>query len=164
MDNIAQSHAELLLDLERLYNTLIAMHYISPEDVIKPPHTTEIILDDTFQTLGYESGTVQLIMLMPFLRGEVAWGWQKNGTEILPRSQAVSYAIERETEWFDYLRWGDHTMCPSHQLLPPWMLRLSIGQMYPSQYGTDLIYDTRTRTYEYQCNRCHPFNITQKEL
>jgi hypothetical protein len=104
MDNIAQRHAELLLGLGKLYNTLIAMRYISPEDVIKPPHTTEIILDDTFQTLGYESGTVQLIRLMPFLRGEVAWGWQKNRTEILPRSQAVSYAIERETEWFDYLR------------------------------------------------------------
>ena len=78
----------------------------------------------------------------------MAWGWQKKGTEILPRSQAVSYAIERDSEWIEYLRWGDHVMSLNHQLLQPWMLRLSIGQMYLGQYGTDLIYDTRTSAYD----------------
>jgi hypothetical protein len=148
MDDIAQRHMIFLSGLDKLYDTLIAMRYIFPEDMVQPPHTTEAILNDTFQTLGYDTETVQLIRLMPFLRGDVAWGWQKNGTEILPRSKAVSHAIERESEWIDYLRWGDHSMSPDHQLLPPSMLRLSIGQMYPGQYGMDLIYNTTTRTYD----------------
>jgi hypothetical protein len=147
-DDIAQKHAIFLSGLDKLYDTLLAMRYIFPEDMVKPPHTTEALFNDTYQTLGYEPETVELMRLMPFLRGEVAWGWQKDGVEILPRSKAVSYAIERESEWIDYLRWGDHFMSSDHQLLPPWMLRLSVGQMYPGQYGTDLIYDTRTRTYE----------------
>ncbi|KAI8933460.1 hypothetical protein NX059_010074 [Plenodomus lindquistii] len=146
MDPIATKHAHLISGLNQVYATLIAMRYVCPEDMVRPPHTTRAILDDTFQLLGYEDETVQLIRLLPFVRGDVAWGWQRSGTEILPRSQVVSYAIERDSEWTQYLRWGDHTMSPNHQLLPPWMLRLTIGQMYPGQYGTDLIYDTRTRT------------------
>ncbi|KAF3002421.1 hypothetical protein E8E13_003654 [Curvularia kusanoi] len=145
MDDIAAMHAALISSLNKLYDTLLAMRYLSPEEVLRPPHSSEAISDDTFQALGYESETIQLMRLIPHLRGNVAWGFQNEGTEILPRSQAVSYAIERDTDWIDYLRWGDKSMSSHHRLLHPWMLRLSIGRMYPGQYGVDLIYDTRTR-------------------
>jgi hypothetical protein len=146
METIATKHAPLISGLKNIYDTLIAMRYISPSELLTPPHSTETIPDDSFQPLGYEPVTLQLIRLIPVLRSDVAWGFQNDGTEILPRSQAISYAIERDTEWIDYLRWGDGTMSLNHTLLHPWMLRLSIGRMYPGQYGVDLIYDTRTRT------------------
>ena len=145
MEDIAAKHAPLISSLHKLYNTLVAMRYISPSEVLNPPHSTETIPDDTLQPLGYEPETIQLIRLIPFLRGDVAWGFQDKGTEILPRSQAISYAIERDTDWIEYLRWGDEFMSPNHRLLHPWMIRLTIGRMYPGQYGADLIYDTRTR-------------------
>ena len=151
MENVSARHATLISSLHNIYNTLIAMRYISPSEVLKPPHSTESIPEATLQPLGYEPETIQLIRLIPLLRGDVAWGFQNDGTEILPRSQGVSYAIERDTEWIEYLRWGDETMSPNHRLLHPWMLRLSIGRMYPGQHGVDLIYDTRTRTWDILC-------------
>lgn len=147
MDDISATHATLISSLSKLYDMLLAMRYLSPEEVLRPPHSSESISDDTFQPLGYEPEAIQLMRLIPHLRGHVAWGFQNDGTEILPRSQAISYAIERDTDWIEYLRWGDDTMSSNHKLLHPWMLRLSIGRMYPGQYGVDLIYDIRTRTY-----------------
>ncbi|CAO2655642.1 Nn.00g044450.m01.CDS01 [Neocucurbitaria sp. VM-36] len=143
MSAVAEKHAPLISGLNKLYDTLTAMRYISTHDVVQPPHTAEAFSNDMFQTLGYESETIELMRLMPALRSEVAWGWQKHGTEILPRSKAVNYFIDRDTDWIEYLRWGDHSMSENHKLLPPWMLRLTIGQMYSGQYGTDLVYDTR---------------------
>jgi hypothetical protein len=149
MSAIAEKHTDLIGGLSRLYETLTAMLYIFPDDVVQPPHTPETISDDLLEKLGYESEAAELIRLLPFLRGEIAWGWQKDGTEILPRSKAVSYLIDGDSEWIDYLRWGDHFMSSDYKLLPPWMLRLTIGQMYPGHYGTDLIYDTKTRTVDF---------------
>jgi hypothetical protein len=146
MKSVADENADLIAGLSRLYDILIAMRYIFPKDVLSPPHTTETVSDGIFRALGFEAETIELIRLMPFLRSEVAWGWRKDGTELLPRSKIVSYALDRDSDWIGYLRWGDHSMSSDHKLLPPWMLRLTIGQMYTGQYGTDLIYDTRTRT------------------
>jgi hypothetical protein len=146
MGDITIRHAALISGLSKLYDTLIAMRYIFADDIVHPPHTKEAIASDTLQTLGYEAETIELITQTPFLQGKIAWGWQKDGTEVLPRSKAVSYLNDSESEWNDYLRWGDHTMSPNHKLLPPWMLQLTIGQMYSGQYGTDLIYDTRSGT------------------
>jgi hypothetical protein len=146
MSVIANKHAPLISGLNKLYDTLITMRYISPHDVVQPPHTTEAISDDTFQSIGYDSEIIELMRLIPALRGEIAWGWGKQGTEILPRSKAVNYFMNRDDDRIEYLRWGDCLMSENHKLLPPWMLRLTIGQMQSGQYGTDLIYDTRTRT------------------
>jgi hypothetical protein len=122
------------------------MRYISVSDVIQPPHTAEAISDHTFQELlSYESETVQLMRLLPALRTEVAWGWNQEGVEILPGSKAVNYFINHDTDWIDYLRYGDNGFSANTKLLPPWMLRLTIGDMYSGQNGIDLIYDTKTR-------------------
>lgn len=83
--------------------------------------------------------------LLPALHSDAAWGWQEQGTEILPRSKAVNYFVDEHDDWAAYLRWGDFAMGEAHKLLPPWMLKLTIGDMYSSQYGTDLIFDTRDR-------------------
>lgn len=144
MSTTADKHAPEISGLNKLYDTLTAMRHVCPND-IKPPHSPEAISDEPLQSLAFEPEAVELIRLLSFLLEDVAWGQQKNGTEILPRSKAVSYLTDRSTNWVDSLRWGDLTMSSGHKLLPPWMLRLTIGQMYPGQYGTDLIYDCRMR-------------------
>lgn len=148
MDAIAKKkNAPLISGLNKIYDTMTAMRYISPQDVAWPPHNAQAISNDTFQALGYEPESIELMRLMPALRTEAAWGWQKEGTEILPRSKVVNYFITRDSDWIDYLRWGDHFMSENHTLLPPWMLRLTIGGMYSGQYGMNLIYNTRERTF-----------------
>lgn len=143
MSLIAEKHDALLSCLQKIYDVLLEMRYISKDDIVQPPQTTNAILDDTLQGLGYESEVIELIKLMPALRGEIAWGYRNDGTELTPRSKAVSYLIDQNSEWTEYLRWGDHVMSPDHKILPAWMLRLTIGNMEPSQYGTDLLYDIR---------------------
>jgi hypothetical protein len=98
MEDVSAKHATLISSLHNIYNTLIAMRYISPSEVLQPPHSTESIPEATLQPLGYEPETIQLIRIIPLLRGDVAWGFQNDGTEILPRSQVISYAIDRDTE------------------------------------------------------------------
>jgi hypothetical protein len=152
MDTIAEKHASLISGLNKLYAILIAMRYISAHDVVQPPHSAEAISDSVFQPLGYEPETIKLMRLMPALSTEVAWGWDQAGTEILPRSKAVNYFVGNDTDWIGYLRWGDHSFSEDTKLLPPWMLRLTLGYMYSGQNGLDLIYNTRTRMY-YRSNR-----------
>jgi hypothetical protein len=139
MNDISGKHVTLISSLYKLYNTLTTTRYISAEDVVKPPHTAEVVLNDTFQKLDYGSVTFESIRLMLFLREEVACGWQKNGKAILPRSKAASYAIGRESESTDHRYWGDHSMSSDHQLLPPWMLRFSLANVFrPAWDGSDL--------------------------
>ncbi|OSS52670.1 hypothetical protein B5807_02910 [Epicoccum nigrum] len=98
MEDIAEKHATLISSMNKIYNMLMFMRHISPKEVLRPPHSTKTIPEATLQPLGYEAETIQLVRMIPFLRGDVAWGFQNDGTEILLRSQAVSYAIERDTE------------------------------------------------------------------
>jgi hypothetical protein len=145
MEAIAEKHQSLISGMTELYDTLIAMHYISATDVVRPPHSPQVIARATFQRLGYEPEVIELMRLLPALHSDAAWGWQKRGTEILPRSKVVNYFIDENDDWTPYLRWGDFAMSDNHKLLPPWMLRLTIGDMYSGQYGTDLIFDTQDR-------------------
>jgi hypothetical protein len=145
MNAIAEKHASFISGLNKLYAILIAMRYISASDVVQPPHTTEAISNETFQKLGYEPETIELMRLMPALHTEVAWGWNQKGTELIPRSKAVNYFIDHDNDWIEWLRYGDNVFSHNIKLLPPWMLRLTIGDMYSGQNGMDLIYDTRTR-------------------
>jgi hypothetical protein len=161
MNTIAEKHASLISGLNELYAILIAMRYISAHDVVQPPHTADAIPDEIFQPLGYEPETIELMRLMPVLRTEVAWGWNQEGTEILPRSKVVNYFVGHDTDWIEYLRWGDNCFSYDTKLLPPWMLRLTLGDMYPGQNGLDLIYNTRTRMcYGYLLAPRHILGLT----
>lgn len=144
MEAIAEKHKALISALTKLYDLLILMRHISPSDVVRPPHDPTTIQAAVFTQLGYESEVIDLMRLLPALRTKVVWGYQSQGTEILPRSNAVNYFLSgNDLEWLPFLRWGDDYFSEDTKLLPPWMLRLTLGQMYPGQYGTDLIYDTR---------------------
>jgi hypothetical protein len=145
MDAVAAKHASLISGLNKLYSILISMRYITTSDIVQPPHAAEAISDDV-QKLGYEPETIDLMRLMPALRTEVVWGWNQDGTELMPRSKAVNYFVDHDTDWIEWLRYGDSRFSDDTKLLPPWMLRLTIGDMYSGQNGVDLIYDTRTRT------------------
>jgi hypothetical protein len=74
------------------------MPYISAHDVVQPPHAAEAISCDIFQQLGYEPETIELMRLMPALRTELAWGWNQEGTEILPRSKVDNYFIDGDND------------------------------------------------------------------
>jgi hypothetical protein len=144
MDAIAAKHAPLISGLNKLYGILISMRYITQSDIVQPPHTAEAISDDVRQ-LGHEPETIDLMRLMPALRTGITWGWNQQGTEILPRSKVVNYFVDHDADWIDWLRYGDNGFSYNTKLLPPWMLRLTIGDMYSGQNGVDLIYDTRRR-------------------
>jgi hypothetical protein len=141
MDAVAAKHESLISGLNKLYSILISMRYITTSDIVQPPHAAEAISDDV-RKLGYEPEIIDLMRLMPALRTEVVWGWNQDGTELMPRSKAVNYFVDHDTDWIDWLRYGDNGFSDNTKLLPPWMLRLTIGDMYSGQNGVDLIYDT----------------------
>ncbi|CAI6336705.1 unnamed protein product [Periconia digitata] len=154
MDAITQKHASLISGLHEIYALLAAMRYILPSDIVQPPHDANMIQNSTFLDLGYDIDTINVMRAIPALRTEVVWGWQKEGIELLPRSKLVNYFITPEDEWGQFLRWGDWSMMArgreegeavdsGHRLLPPWMLKLTIGGMYNGQYGVDLVYNVK---------------------
>jgi hypothetical protein len=148
MEAIADKHKALISGLTRLYETLVLLRYISPNDVVQPPHSSSLISTATYSTAGYDSEVIELMRLVPALRNEIVWGYQQEGTEILPRSKVVNYFLDSDDlalEWLPYLRWGDFYFSENTKLLEPWMLRLTLGSMYSGQYGTDLIYNTKNR-------------------
>jgi hypothetical protein len=148
MDAIAVKHAGLVSRLTELYDIFIAMRYVFPGDVIRPPHSSRTIAIDTFRELDFEPEVIDLIKLIPALRSNVVWGWQWFGIELLPRSKAVTYLADcDDSDWINNLRWGDRVHREVDKLLPTWMLRLTSGGVYSGQYGLDLIYDTRDRTF-----------------
>jgi hypothetical protein len=70
--------------MTKLYDTLMAMRYISATDVVQPPHSTQAIATATFQTFGYELEVIELMRSIPALHSDTVWGWQDQGTEIIP--------------------------------------------------------------------------------
>ncbi len=84
--------------------------------------------------------------LLPQLRSGVVWGYQEEGTALMPRSKAVTYLTRADNcydeEW-ERLRNGKRTSDSPVPLLPPTMMRLADG----GSYGTHLLYDTADRKH-----------------
>jgi hypothetical protein len=150
MDAIRQKHRTLITGLTKLYDTFIALHYVSASDVLRPPHTSPAIDVTRLQGLGFESEVIDLVQLLPALRNEVTWGYQAQGTQIVPRSKAVNYFVQpwRDVgdDLMDQLRRGDFAVFDEAKVLHPWMLRLTDG----GDYGVHLIYDTKERELGFQ--------------
>lgn len=147
MEQVAEKHKTLIGGLGKIYDLLIAMRYVSAGDVIRPPVHSQYLAFPQLQALGYEPEVLDLIQHLPALRSEVTWGFQEWGTELLPRSKAVTYFPNPGDPIFvDDLRWGDfhkHENPNETRLLHPWMLKLTDCGW--SGYGTSLIYNTRDR-------------------
>lgn len=145
MDAIREKHKTLISGLTKLYDTLVAMHYISASDVCRPPHTSPAIDVARLQGLGFDAEVIDLVQLLPGLRHEVTWGYQTQGTQLVPRSKAVNYfAPPSEGAYLDLMddvRNGDFAKWDEAKKLDPWLLRLTDG----GDYGVHLIYDTRNR-------------------
>jgi hypothetical protein len=147
MESIAEKHASFISRLTKLLDLLVAMRYISSSDVIRPPHSHETIATLIFEKIGLSSEVVELIRLIPALRSDVVQGYQRSGVELIPRSKAVTYLADSDIpDFIEDLRWGERLHRDEDtKLLPPWMLRLTSGDTYSGQYGTDLIYDMHDR-------------------
>ena len=147
MEAIAEKHAGFISRLTRLLDLFVAMRYISPSDIIRPPHSSKTVATSIFEKIGLDSEVIQLIRSIPALRSDIVESWQWFGVELIPRSKAVTYfADSGDTEFVEDLRWGERVKRDEDtKLLPPHMLRLTSGDMYSGQYGTDLIYDTQDR-------------------
>jgi hypothetical protein len=94
MNAIHQKHESLINGLTKLYDTLIALHYISPIDVLRPRHTNPPIRVAGLQKLGFDAEVISLVQLLPGLSHEVTWGFRDKGIQLLPRSKAVHYFQE----------------------------------------------------------------------
>jgi hypothetical protein len=147
MEFIAEKHTGFISRLTKLLDLFVAMRYISPPDVIRPPHSSETIATSIFERIGLNSEVVELIRLIPAMRSEIVEGYQWFGVELIPRSKAVTYFANSDiSDFVEDLRWGErYHRGEDSKLLPPWMLRLTSGSTYSGQYGTDLIYDTHDR-------------------
>jgi hypothetical protein len=147
MELIAEKHAGFISRLTKLLDLFIAMRYISPSDVIRPPHSSETIATSIFEKIGLNSEVIELIKLIPAMRSEIVDGYNWFGVELLPRSKAVTYFADSEIpDFMEDLRWGERLHRDAEtKLLPPCILRLTSGSLYSGQYGTDLIYDTNDR-------------------
>jgi hypothetical protein len=68
---------------------------------------------------------------------------------MIPQSKAVTYFADFEdSEFLGRKHWGEILWRDNDtKLLPPWMLRLTEGNGYSGQYGTDLIYNTQDRIF-----------------
>ncbi|KAI4921666.1 hypothetical protein J4E90_000092 [Alternaria incomplexa] len=147
MEAIAEKHAGFISRLTKLLDLFVTMRYISPSDIIRPPHSSETVATSIFEKIGLNSKVIQLIRLIPAMRSENVEGWQWFGVELTPRSKAVTYfADSGDTDFVEDLRWGERYHDENTKLLPPHMLRLTSGDTYSGHYGTDLIYDTQDQS------------------
>jgi hypothetical protein len=149
MDAIARKHAGFITRMTKLLDLFVTMRYIAPTDVIRPPHSSDTIATTTFQNLGIDPEAIGLMRVMPAIHSQLVWRWQWFGIEMIPRSKAVTYfGEETDSEFIERMRWGERSWRDDDtELLPPWMLRLTEGNGYSGQYGTDLIYNTQDRTF-----------------
>lgn len=166
MEQIAHKHKALITGMSKIYDTLIAMQYISASDVIRPPIDKQSLPFAQLQSLGYESEVLALVQQLPVLRSEIVWGFQEWGVELLPRSKAVTYFSDPgDPEFLNDLRWGDFfkTDDPNEmKWLHPWMLKLTECGQYG--YGTSMIYNTRDRTVGSVTLRPSHANESQSQL
>ncbi|KAI4656221.1 hypothetical protein J4E93_000940 [Alternaria ventricosa] len=137
MEAIAEKHAGFISRLTKLLDLFVAMRYISPSDVIRPPHSSETVATSIFEKIGLDSEVIGLIRSIPAMRSEIVEGWQWFGVELTPRSKAVTYfADSGDTDFVEDLRWGERYHDEDTKLLPPHMLRITSGDTYSGHYET----------------------------
>jgi hypothetical protein len=166
MEQIAEKHKALIGGMSKIYDTLIAMRYLSTGDVIRPPIDEQSLPFSQLQSLGYESEVLDLVKMLPTLRSEIVWGFQDWGVELLPRSKAVTcFSHPDDSDFVNDLRWGDFykTDDPTEtKWLHPWMLKLTECGQYG--YGTSLIYNVRDRTAPFVILNICDADRTQNQL
>jgi hypothetical protein len=86
IEDVAEKHSGLICHLTKLLDLFIAMRYVSPSDVIRPPHAPGIIASP----LGLEPDVLVLTTLIPWMRTQIVEGYQWFGVELIPRSKAVT--------------------------------------------------------------------------
>jgi hypothetical protein len=147
MDFIAEKHAGFICRLTKLLDLLVAMRYVSPSDVVRPPHSPETIATSILERIGLHPEVIELIKLIPAMRSDIVEGYQWFGVELIPRSKAVTYFAHSDIpDFVEDMRWGErYHRDHNTKLLPPWMLRITSGSTYSGQCGTDLIYDLHHR-------------------
>ena len=147
-DALRSKHSGLIDGLGKLFDLLVTLRYFAATDVSRPPHSPPVDVAG-MKALGFDPEVVALADLLPQLRSNVVWGWQEEGTALMPRSKAVNY-LERDNNGYDEVwervRLGKFPETPTdpHPLLPSTMLRLTDG----GSYGVHLLYDTADR----KCN------------
>jgi hypothetical protein len=141
MDDALRAKHRCLIDgLTKLFDLFVTLRYLAATDVVHPPHVAPPVDTARMATLGFDPEAIALATLLPQLRNGVVWGWQEEGTALVPRSKAVNYLVRDSgfDEVFDRLRLGKEST-----LLPPTMLRLTDA----GSYGDHLLYDTMDRTH-----------------
>ena len=151
-DALRSKHSGLINGLGKLFDLLVTLRYLAATDVSHPPHSPPVDVAG-MNALGFDPEVVALADLLPQLRSSVVWGWQEEGTALMPRSKAVSYLVRDNNgcdELWERVRLGKFPEKPTdpHPLLPPTMLRLTDG----GSYGVHLLYDTTDR----KCNGGEP--------
>ena len=146
-DALRSKHSGLINGLGKLFDLLVKLRYLAASDVSYPPHSTPVDVAG-MNALGFDPEVVALTALLPQLRSNVVWGWQEEGTVLMPRSKAVNYLVRDHNgydELWERVRLGKSPETPTdpHPLLPPTMLRLTDG----GSYGVHLLYDTADRKY-----------------
>jgi hypothetical protein len=147
-DALRSKHSGLINGLGKLFDLLVKLRYLAATDVSHPPHSPPVDVAG-MNALGFDPEVVALAALLPQLRSSVVWGWQEEGTALMPRSKAVNYLVREDNgfdEVWERVRYGKRaeTSDGSHPLLPPTMLRLTEG----GTFGVHLLYDTADR----KCN------------
>lgn len=146
-DALRSKHSGLINGLGKLFDLLVTLRYLAATDVSHPPHSPPVDVAG-MNALGFDPEVVALADLLPQLRSSVVWGYQEEGTALMPRSKAVNYLVRDHNgydELWERVRLGKYpeTSNDVHPLLPPTMLRLTDA----GSYGVHLLYDTADRKH-----------------
>ncbi len=98
-DALRSKHSGLIDGLGKLFDLLVTLRYFAATDVSRPPHSPPVDVAG-MKALGFDPEVVALADLLPQLRSNVVWGWQEEGTALMPRSKAVNY-LERDNNGYD---------------------------------------------------------------
>ncbi|KAG9945986.1 hypothetical protein KCU85_g6854, partial [Aureobasidium melanogenum] len=117
------AHEDLIFHLNLLYQTFVALHYISADDIISPPIPINLA---AAHEAGLSSEVIALLQRLPQLKSEVY------SRAILPDgSQPVCY-VDDNLDW---------ARTPTYQDAPE-ISEHAFVLSNPNIYGTSLIYDT----------------------
>ena len=87
MEGIAEKHAGFISGLTKLLDLFVAMRYLYPSDIIRPPHSSSTIATSIFEAIGLDAEVIALIKLIPGLRSKIVQAYQWRGVELIPRSK-----------------------------------------------------------------------------
>ena len=146
-DALRAKHSGLIDGIGKIFDLLVTLRYFAATDVSHPPHSPPVDVAG-MNVLGFDPEVVALAVLLPQLRSSVVWGWQEEGTALMPRSKAVNYLVREDNNQYDEVwervRFGKFSeTSKEHHLLPLTMLRLTDG----GSFGVHLLYDTTDRKH-----------------